>query len=119
MFNKIKEAKELKSLYELAQAETEEFSNILYLLQERDVESIAELIRKFPNEAYVNGIIYNYDESKTISAEESIVLANTYFANELECVEEILNDIKEHDGDYERTHKLLAGIINYCTNNKK
>lgn len=118
-FGKSKEEKELKELYELAQAETEEFSGILYMLQEYNVGSIAELIRKQPREAYVNGILHNYDEGKVISEEESETLANEYFNYEIECVEEILDDIKELNGNYEETRELMAGILNYCKNNKK
>ena len=117
MFKKNKEAKELESLYECAQTEVEEFASILYLLQQYNVESIAELIRKHPNEAYVNGIFHNYDGNRTVSEEESLILAKAYFIQELESVEEILDDIKEHDGDYDDTKRMLLGIINYCTKN--
>ena len=119
MFKKNKEAKELESLYEIAQTEVEEFSNILYMLQQYNVETIAEFIRKQPKEAYVNGIFHNYDSDRAITEEESVVLAKAYFIQELESVEEILDDIRECGGDYEDTRNLLAGIINYCTKNKK
>ena len=106
-------------MYEVAQEEAEEFANILYMMQQYEVESVAELIRKQPREAYVNGIFHNYDSDRVISEEESKVLAKAYFILELEKVEETLEDIRELDGDYEYARELLAGVVNYCTKNKR
>lgn len=118
IFGKLKKARELKRLYAVAQAESEEFANILYLLHEHKVKTFWELIHKYPRVAYVNGIVNSYNGEKNISKVESKELAEKYFNFEIACVEEILNDIKEQDGDYEGARETMRGILNYCNDNR-
>lgn len=116
MFNyeRIKKAKELRKLYGLADAEAEEFSSVLLLLKELKVESIEKLIKKHPREAYINGIIHSYESGKIFTDVECNILASSYYINEIERVEELLEGIKTRDGDYEKTKLQLAGITEYC-----
>ncbi|MBE7041058.1 MAG: hypothetical protein E7400_03725 [Ruminococcaceae bacterium] len=113
-FEKIKKARELRKLYELADAEAEEFSNVLSLLKELRVDSIEKLIKKHPREAYINGIIHGYECGKTFTDVECNILASSYYINEIESVEELLEDIKARDGAYEKTKLQLTGITEYC-----
>ena len=104
------ENKTLKDLYFQAESMVEEYQDLLELMKELSAESIAELIEKHTEKAYVNGVIYDFEEK---SKEEAIELASVYTNRIADECNYIVEQVEMLEGDVEKVKSSLSAIPFY------
>lgn len=108
-----KEQKDLAELFDTAEIMVEEYQDLLGLMKELSAESIAELIEKHTEKAFVNGVIHDYNIDSSFTEEEAKVLAEAYSQKIYNQCNYIIDEVKRLGGDVEEVKSILSAIPFY------
>lgn len=105
-----KAKRELKEQYFSADCMVEENEDLFNEMKEYGISSIVEFIVKQPYEAYIQGVIQDYDIDSSFTEEEANVLAEAYSQKITNQCNYIIDEVKRLGGDVEKVKSTLSII---------